>query len=137
MFEKLQTGEKIHDAPRQPRTCSHSIYARMLTGVCQAIRTFSPCFFCYISIHVIVYAYTFIIIIFVFVHVCVCIYAGSHTFQHPEYFTRHENFFSTQHPNSGNLEALLFSVPLERLSVRKGLFQVLATFNSLVILPRG
>jgi len=32
MFEKLQTGEKIHDAPRQPQTCSHPIYARMLTG---------------------------------------------------------------------------------------------------------
>ena len=31
MFEKLQTGEKIHDAPRQPRTCSHPIYARTLT----------------------------------------------------------------------------------------------------------
>ena len=45
MFEKLQTGEKIHDAPVQPRTCSHPIYARMLTGVCQAIRIFSPCFF--------------------------------------------------------------------------------------------
>ena len=44
MFEKLQTGEKIHDAPRQPRTCSHPIYARTLTGVCQAIRIFSPCF---------------------------------------------------------------------------------------------
>jgi len=26
MFEKLQAGEKIHDAPRQPRTCSHPIY---------------------------------------------------------------------------------------------------------------
>jgi len=25
MFEKLQTGEKIHDAPRQPQTCSHPI----------------------------------------------------------------------------------------------------------------
>ena len=23
MFEKLQTGEKFHDAPRQPPTCSH------------------------------------------------------------------------------------------------------------------
>jgi len=23
MFEKLQTGEKIHDAPGQPQTCSH------------------------------------------------------------------------------------------------------------------
>jgi len=46
MFEKLQAGEKkIHDAPRQPRTCSHPIYARTLTGVCQAIRIFSPCFF--------------------------------------------------------------------------------------------
>jgi len=33
MFEKLQIGEKIHDAPGQPRTCSHPIYARTLTGV--------------------------------------------------------------------------------------------------------
>ena len=48
MFEKLQTGERIHDAPRQPLTCSHLIYARMLTGVCQAIRIFSPCFFVYL-----------------------------------------------------------------------------------------
>jgi len=38
MFEKLQAGVKIHDAPRQPRTCSHPIYAQTLTGVCQAIR---------------------------------------------------------------------------------------------------
>ena len=38
MFEKLQIGEKIHDAPRQPRTCSHPIYAQTLTGVCQAIK---------------------------------------------------------------------------------------------------
>ena len=30
MFEELQTGEKIPDAPRQPRTCSHPIYARTL-----------------------------------------------------------------------------------------------------------
>ena len=40
MFEKLQTEEKIYDAPGQPRTCSHPIYARTLTGVCPAIRTF-------------------------------------------------------------------------------------------------
>ena len=39
MFEKLQTGEKIHDAPGQPRTCSHLIYAQTLTGVCQAMFT--------------------------------------------------------------------------------------------------
>ena len=44
MFEKLQTGEKIHDAPGQPQTCSHPIYARTLTGVCQVIRIFSLCF---------------------------------------------------------------------------------------------
>ena len=44
MFEKLQTGEKMHDAPGQPRACSHPIYARTLTGVCQAIKIFSPCF---------------------------------------------------------------------------------------------
>jgi len=31
MFEKLQAGEKIHDAPRQLRTFSHPIYAQMLT----------------------------------------------------------------------------------------------------------
>ena len=29
--------------PWQPRTCSHPIYAQTLTGVCQAIRIFSPC----------------------------------------------------------------------------------------------
>ena len=52
MFEKLQTGEKIHDAPRQPRTCSHPIYTRTLTGVWQAIKIFSPCFFhAFISIN--------------------------------------------------------------------------------------
>ena len=28
--------------PRQPRTCSHPINARTLTGVCQAVRMFSP-----------------------------------------------------------------------------------------------
>jgi len=55
MFEKLQTGEKIHDAPRQPQTCSHLIYARTLTGVCQAIRIFSPCFFSCIYIHLLLY----------------------------------------------------------------------------------
>ena len=27
--------------PGQPRTCSHPINARMLTGVCQAVRMFS------------------------------------------------------------------------------------------------
>jgi len=32
MFEMLQTGEKFHDAPRQPQTCSHPIYAGTLTG---------------------------------------------------------------------------------------------------------
>ena len=31
--------------PGQPRTCSHSINDRMLTGVCQAVRMFSPCQF--------------------------------------------------------------------------------------------
>ena len=30
---------------RQPRTCSHPIYARMLTGVYQVVRMFSPCYF--------------------------------------------------------------------------------------------
>jgi len=33
MLEKLQAGEKIHDALRQPWTCSHLIYAKPLTGV--------------------------------------------------------------------------------------------------------
>ena len=28
-----------------PRTCSHLIYARTLTGVYQAVRMFSPCYF--------------------------------------------------------------------------------------------
>ena len=39
--------------PRQPQTCSHLINARGLTGVCQAVRMFSPCQFqvyIYISI---------------------------------------------------------------------------------------
>ena len=31
--------------PRQPRTCSQLINARTLTGVCQAVRMFSPCQF--------------------------------------------------------------------------------------------
>ena len=31
--------------PRWPRTCSHPIYARMLTGVYQVVRMFSPCYF--------------------------------------------------------------------------------------------
>ena len=36
--------------PRQPRTCSHPINARTLTGVCQAVRMFSPCqFHAYVS----------------------------------------------------------------------------------------
>ena len=30
---------------RQPRTCSHPIYAQTLTGVYQAVRYFSPCYF--------------------------------------------------------------------------------------------
>ena len=35
----------------QPQTCSHLIDTRMLTGVCQAVRMFSPCQFqVYISI---------------------------------------------------------------------------------------
>jgi len=37
MFEKLQTGEKIHDAPGQPRTCSHPIYACKCTACCLSI----------------------------------------------------------------------------------------------------
>ena len=48
MFEKVEKGEKIHG---QPRTCSHPINARTLTGVFQAVRTFSPCqFHVYVSI---------------------------------------------------------------------------------------
>ena len=31
--------------PGQPRTCSHPINSRTLTGVCQAVRMFSPCQF--------------------------------------------------------------------------------------------
>ena len=31
--------------PRQPRTRSHPIYARALTGVYQVVRMFSPCYF--------------------------------------------------------------------------------------------
>ena len=42
---KVADKRKIHDAPRQPRTCSHPIYTRTLQGVCQVIRIFSPCFF--------------------------------------------------------------------------------------------
>ena len=37
--------------PRQPQTCSHLINARMLTGVCQVVRIFSPCqFHVYVSL---------------------------------------------------------------------------------------
>jgi len=32
--------------PGQPRTCSHPIYARTFTGVHQAVRYFSSCYFC-------------------------------------------------------------------------------------------
>jgi len=38
MFENLQTGEKIQDS-LEPAAI------RMLTGICQVIRIFSPCFF--------------------------------------------------------------------------------------------
>ena len=31
--------------PRWPRTCSHPIYARTLTGVYRVFRMFSPCYF--------------------------------------------------------------------------------------------
>ena len=38
MFEKLQAGEKIHDAPRQPRTCSHpSVLVLFVCGFHQQI----------------------------------------------------------------------------------------------------
>ena len=37
--------------PGQPQICSHPINIRMLTGVCQAERMFSPCqFHVYVSI---------------------------------------------------------------------------------------
>ena len=36
--------------PRWPRTCSHPIYARTLTGVYQVVRMFSPCYFHVINI---------------------------------------------------------------------------------------
>ena len=45
MFEKQVKEEKIHDLNLQPRTCSHPINARTLTGVCQAVRIFSSCIF--------------------------------------------------------------------------------------------
>ena len=44
-LKSCRQEKKIHDAPRQPRTCSHPIYAQTLTGVCQVIRIFSPCVF--------------------------------------------------------------------------------------------
>ena len=37
--------------PRQPRTRSHPINARTLTGVCQAVRMFSPCQFHVYAMH--------------------------------------------------------------------------------------
>ena len=45
MFEKKVEEEKIHDLNLQPRTCSHPINARTLTGVCQAVRMISSCIF--------------------------------------------------------------------------------------------
>ena len=49
MLKKMQEGEKkFMIVPRQPQTCSHPIYAQTLTGVFQAIRMFSPCFFMYL-----------------------------------------------------------------------------------------
>ena len=44
--------------PRQPWTCSHLINAWMLTGVCQVIRIFSPCFF-----HVFIFTRKWLIIL--------------------------------------------------------------------------
>ena len=41
----LLKEEKIHDLNLQPRTCSHPINARTLTGVCRAVRMFSSCIF--------------------------------------------------------------------------------------------
>jgi len=50
-WKRCRKEKKSMIAPRQPQTCSHPIYARMLTGVCQAIRMFSPCFFSCTCIH--------------------------------------------------------------------------------------
>ena len=42
--------------PGQPRTYSHPINARMLTGICQAVRMFSPCQF-QVYTHTCIYIY--------------------------------------------------------------------------------
>ena len=79
---KVADRKKIHDAPRQPRTCSHPIYARTITGVCQAI---SSLLFSCIYIHrnprkwLIILKYFFWnpmdIILFISKWVCVCMCA--------------------------------------------------------------
>ena len=38
-------------ASRQPQTCRHPNYSQTLTGVCQAIKMFSPCFF-HVLVHI-------------------------------------------------------------------------------------
>ena len=52
VFEK---EKKSMTGPRQPRTCNHPINTQTLTGVCQAVRMFSPCQF-----HVYIYIYIYI-----------------------------------------------------------------------------
>ena len=43
MLEKVQKSEKKSMTGHgQRRTCSHPIYIRLLTGICQAVRMFSP-----------------------------------------------------------------------------------------------
>ena len=50
-LKRWRKEKKSMTGPGQPRTCSHPINARTLTGVCQAVRMFSPCQFqVYISI---------------------------------------------------------------------------------------
>ena len=47
----LKSWRKEMTGPGRPRTCSHPINALTLTGVCQAVRMFSPCQFqVYVSI---------------------------------------------------------------------------------------
>ena len=43
VFEKLE--KKSMTGPGWPRTCSHPIYARTLTGVYRVVRMFSACYF--------------------------------------------------------------------------------------------
>ena len=42
-LKKWSTEKKFMTGPGQPQTCTHLINAQMFTGVCQAVRMFSPC----------------------------------------------------------------------------------------------